>query len=102
MGLDLDHATTTFVCRECERRIALTKTLRKDQKCDNSRCRDAYRQRRYRAEQQKYEANRRRYRKKGTRAKELISLRASLRHSFRPQPDAEPFAVAFNDLSQKK
>ena len=90
---------TVGTCPICKK---LFERLRKDQKCDNRRCRDAYRQRRYRAQQPKYEANRRRYRNEGIRAKELRSLSAALRHSCRPQPDAEPFAVACNDLSSKK
>ena len=90
---------TLGTCPICKN---LFERLRKDQKCDDSRCRDAYRQRRCRAKQQKYEANRRRYRKEGIRAKELRSLSAALRDGSTLQPDAEPFAVAFNDLPPVK
>jgi hypothetical protein len=90
---------TIGTCPICKK---LFERLRKDQKCDTRRCRDVYRQRRHRAEQPKYEANRRRYRKEGIRAKELRSLSAALRDGSRLSLDAEPFAVAFNDLSQKK
>jgi hypothetical protein len=90
---------TIGACPICKK---LFERLRSDQKCDSRRCRDIHRQRRYRAEQQKYEANRRRYRKEGIRAKELKSLSAALRHGSRRRPDAEPFAVAFNDLSPEK
>jgi hypothetical protein len=90
---------TLGTCPICKN---LFERLRKDQKCDNRRCRDAYRQRRYRAQQPKYEANRRRYRKEGIRAKELRSLSAALRHASAPRPDAEPFAVAFDDLAPEK
>jgi hypothetical protein len=95
-GKGVDTLGTCPICKK------LFERLRKDQKCDDSRCRDVYRQRRHRAQQPKYEANRRRYRKEGIRAKELRSLSAALRDGSTPQPDAEPFAVAFNDLSQKK
>jgi hypothetical protein len=90
---------TLGTCPICKN---LFERLRKDQKCDNSRCRDAYRQRRHRAEQPKYEANRRRYRKEGIRAKERGRLSAALRDGSRLSPDAEPFAVAFDDLAPEK
>ena len=72
-------------CPVCKR---LFERMRKDQKCDNRRCRDAYRQRRHRAERPRYESNRRRYRKEGIRAKELTSLSAGLRQVSRSQCDS--------------
>ena len=90
---------TLGTCPICKN---LFERLRKDQKCDNRRCRDANRQRRYRAQRPKYEANRRRYRKEGIRAKELRSLSAALRHGSTPRPDAELFAVTFDDPAPEK
>ena len=72
-------------CPVCKR---LFERLRKDQKCDSRRCRDAYRQRRHRAERRRYESNRRRYRKEGIRAKELTSFSAGLRQASRSQRDS--------------
>jgi hypothetical protein len=80
---------TLGACPICKK---LFERLRKDQRCDNRRCRDAYRQRRYRAQQPKYGASRCRYRKEVISAKELISLHAALRHGSGPQSDAEPLA----------
>ena len=72
-------------CPVCKR---LFERLRKDQKCDSRRCRDAYRQRRHRAERRRYESNRRRYRKEGIKAKELTSFSAGLRQASRSQRDS--------------
>ncbi len=77
------NAGAVGVCPICER---LFQRLRRDQKCDNRRCRDAYRQKLFRARQRQYEANRRRYRKQGIRARALIHLRASLRRNSGKQP----------------
>jgi hypothetical protein len=72
-------------CPVCKR---LFERLRKDQKCDNRRCRDAFRQQRHRAERRRYESNRRRYRKEGIRAKELTSFSAGLRQASSPLRDS--------------
>jgi hypothetical protein len=72
-------------CPVCKR---LFERLRKDQKCDNRRCRDAYRQQRHRAERRRYESTRRRYRKEGIKAKELTSFSAGLRQASRSQRDS--------------
>jgi hypothetical protein len=72
-GKGVDTLGTCPICKK------LFERLRKDQKCDDSRCRDAYRQRRYRAEQQKYEANRRRYRKEGVRQRSEEGQRGAAR-----------------------
>src|SRR5215469_16269104 len=72
-------------CPVCKR---LFERMRKDQKCDSRHCRDAYRQRRHRAERRRYESNRRRYRKEGIKAKELTSFSAGLRQASMPQRDS--------------
>jgi hypothetical protein len=72
-------------CPVCKR---LFERLRKDQKSDNRRCRDAFRQQRHRAERRRYESNRRRYRKEGIKAKELTSFSAGLRQASRSQRDS--------------
>jgi hypothetical protein len=71
------------ICPMCEK---FFQRLRRDQKCDNRRCRDAYRQRLFRVRHRQYEANRRRYRKEGIRAKELIKLSATLRRGLEKPP----------------
>lgn len=71
------------VCPICAK---LFQRLRRDQKCDDRHCRDAYRQRLFRTKQRLYEANRRRYRKQGIKAKQLINLHASLRSIRRQGP----------------
>jgi hypothetical protein len=95
-GMSVNTIGTCPICRK------LFERLRSDQMCDSRRCRDTHRQRLYRAQQPKYEANRRRYRKEGIKAKERGRLSAALRDGSRLRPDAEPFAVAFNDLAPEK
>jgi hypothetical protein len=61
--------------------LNVIRRTRKDQKCDTPGCRDAMRQRRHRSSRPKYEANRRRYKKLGFKAKEAIKLASSLRRN---------------------
>jgi len=67
------------VCPICDK---LFVALRLDQPACSRKCGNAHRARKFR---RKYESNRRRYRKLGIRAKELIKLNASLRLTEKPR-----------------